>query len=256
MESLHNPTKRVIDIIKLIGNEKNLTLTDIALQLDYSKSTIQPILKTLVSMGILNQNTYSKTYDIGIELFKLGQNFLHGNNSFDIIKKSMKEIVSECNEICQMGISDGRNSKYVFYIAKEEPTQSVQLISNIGVSLPAHATALGKCLLSSLTDEQIRELFSSGMEELTKNTITNVDTLILQLNEVRKNKFSIEIEEATEGIECIAVPLIQDNKVIASLSVSAPIFRMNTQKHEQIKQLLLLHKKNIDSILIANPLIL
>ena len=253
---MHNPTFRVMEILKLIGSKPDLTLTDISCELGFSKSTIQPILKTLLQLGYIVQNPDSQTYKIGIETFKISQSYLNNNSTFDLIKNHMKEIVNECNEICQMGVQDNRNPKNIFYIAKEEPSQSIALISRIGTSLPAHATALGKCLLSSYSNNYILELFKYGMEKLTKNTITDVNTLIAQLENIRKENYSIEREEATEGIECIAIPLTQDKKVIASLSVSIPTYRSSEEKIESIKTLLLQHKKDIDTILIDNPLFL
>ena len=241
---MHNPTLRVIEILNLISRKNDLTLTDISYELNFSKSTIQPVLKTLLNSEYIKQNTNTRTYEIGFEVFKIGQSYLNNNNAFDLIKNSMKEIVNECNEICQMGVYDNKNTKNVFYIAKEEPSsQSVALISSIGTSLPAHATALGKCLLSSFSNDYISDLYRDEMEKLTKNTITDVKELILQLDDIRRNGYSIEAEEATEGIECIAIPLMQSNKVIASLSVSLPMYRSSDEKIEIIKGLLLKHKK-------------
>lgn len=253
-ETMHNPTFRVMEILKLISRKGNLTLTDISCELDFSKSTIQPILKTLEKLGYITEDKDRRTFKIGVETFKLSQNFLSENTSFDIIKSHMKEIVKECNEICQMGIYSNSDSKSVTYVAKEDPDQSVALISSIGVSLPAHATALGKCLLSTFSNEYIRKLYESGMEKLTDHTVSDIDGLIGQIESIRKNEYFIEVEEATEGIMCVAVPLIQDNKVVAALSVSLPIYRSSEEKIEFIRELLMKSKKDIDTILVRSPL--
>lgn len=253
---MHNPTIRVMKILKLIGSEKNLTLTDISEKLDFSKSTIQPILKTLLDLGYIVQEPGNRTYRIGIETFKISQNYLNDNTSLDMVKSHMKQIVSECNEICQMGIFDNGDNKRITYIAKEEPSQSVVLISNIGVSLPAHATALGKCLLSSFPNEYIFDMYKDGMEKVTDDTVNDVNKLIDQLELIRENNYVIEVGEITEGIQCVGVPLVQCGKVISSLSVSMPIYRSSEEKVESVKNLLLKHKKDIDMVLRDNPLVL
>lgn len=253
---MHNPTLRVMEILKLIGLKRDLTLTDISNELNFSKSTIQPILKTLVDSGYIIQDMDKRTYRISTETFKISQSYLNDNRSFELVKKHMKEIVNQCNEICQMGVQDRRNIRNVIYIAKEEPTQSVALISNIGTTLPAHATALGKCILSSYSNEYIYELYKNDMEKLTDNTTTNVNVLIKQLEGIRKDNYYNEKGEATEGIECIAVPLIQDNNVIAALSVSLPTYRSSEEKIELIKTILMKHKIDIDRILVDSPLLL
>ena len=253
---MHNPTFRVMEILKLIGCENDLTLTDISEKLNFSKSTIQPILKTLLQLGYIVQDSGKRTYRIGLETFKISQNYLNDNTSLEMIKGHMKEIVTQCNEICQMGIFDNGDTKSVTYIAKEEPTQSVVLISNIGVSLPSHATALGKCLLSSFPNDYILEMYKDGMEKVTEDTVNDVNKLIDQLEYIRENQYIIEIGEVTEGILCVGIPLVQDQKVIASLSVSMPIYRSSDEKVEFLKELLLKHKKEIDMVLRDNPLVM
>lgn len=253
---MHNPTVRVMKILKLIGSKKDLTLTDISEKLDFSKSTIQPILKTLLDLGYIVQDSGNRTYRIGIETFKISQNYLKDNTSLEMVKSHMKQIVSECNEVCQMGIFDNGNNRKITYIAKEEPTQSIVLISNIGVSLPSHATALGKCLLSSFPNDYILNMYKDGMEKVTEDTVNDVNKLIEQLEHVRENNYIIEVGEITEGILCVGVPLVQDQKVISALSVSMPIYRSSEEKIEFLKKLLLKHKKDIDIVLRDNPLIL
>lgn len=245
----HNPTLRVINILNLVSQKNELTLTEISNELEISKSTLQPILKTLANHGYLSQGNNNKTFKIGMSTFKIGQTFINDNNPYDVIRKSMKNIVSDCNEICQMGIYDENNPGHVLYIAKEEPLQSIALISNIGTSLPAHATALGKCLLAYFPKDYVKNLYSNGMEKLTENTISDLDTLLEEIKKVRINNFASECGESTEEIECIAVPLIQDNKAIASISVSLPMYRSSPEKISYIIDLLIKEKNNIDALL-------
>ncbi len=249
---MHNPTYRVMEILKLIGSTPNLTLTEISNRLDFSKSTIQPILMTLSELGYIIQNEDTKTFKIGMETYKISQGYLGNSSTMSLLKKHMMQIVSKCNEICQMGINDSNNPQNVFYIAKEEPSQAITLISSIGTSLPAHATALGKCLLSSYTNEEIRNLYKDGMKKLTSKTITDVDQLIKQLEAIRYEQYSFEKGEATEGIVCIAVPLKQNSKVVASLSVSLPEYRASEEKLDYIKSVLLEHMNDINLVLLNN----
>lgn len=252
---MHNPTVRVMEILKLIGATPDLTLTEISEQLQFSKSTILPILKTLVDLHYITQNEDSKTFRIGIETFRISQGFLGANSALDLIKGHMVQIVESCNEICQMGIPDSSDPTSVFYIAKEDPVQAITLLSSIGTSLPAHATALGKCLLSGHTNGEIRKLYAKGLEKLSKNTITDVDTLIAQLEQVRKTNTAYERGETREGIRCVAVPLRQNKRVVAALSVSLPEYRATEEALLFIERTLLSHMKDINTILTGTPLV-
>lgn len=253
MNNLHNPTLRVISILNLISLNENLNLTEISKKLKISKSTLQPILKSLVALDYIKQDMNLKTYRIGVGAFRIGMTYVTHNDSLDIINNFMIEIVQECNEICQLGVIDNANPGNVFYVKKEEPSQPVTLKSNIGSSLPAHATALGKCLLSSYDDSFIRNLYKNGMEKVTDKTISNIEDLLNELEDVRIKGYAIEREESAEDIMCIAIPLFQNNKVVASLSVSIPTYRSSDDKIESIIRLLLNKKKDINSVLIEKP---
>lgn len=256
MMNIHNPTLRVIRILDLISQNNGLTLTKISEELKISKSTIQPILKTLLYYDYLAFNDEENTYNIGIGIFKIAQSFTGTSDSFELIKKSMREIVKGCNEICQMGIYDKTREGNVFYIAKEEPSQSISLISNIGTSLPAYATALGKSILSGFSNDKIKQIYSDGITPLTENTINTLDDLIKELEDIRKNGYAYEREESAPDIECIAVPIEQNNEIVASISVSIPTYRSSDQKIESIKKILIDQKNILEIVLKRNPLII
>lgn len=256
MDKLHNPTLRVCKILDLIGKNRDLNLTDISDNLSLSKSTIQPILKTLVELNLLYFNQHTKTYNIGYKCYSIGSSFIDNNNGLTIIKNHMKDIVNECNEICQLGILDSMDNTRVFYIAKEEPVQSIKLISKIGSSLPAHATALGKCLLSQFDNNTIDKLYDSKktLPKITERTVTNINDLKEEIKLINEQGFIREIGESSEGVECVAVPILKNNNMVASISVSLPTFRSSDTKIDSISKTLLEHQMKINQQIEELPL--
>lgn len=241
MLEIHKPTERVVLILKTISeHDTGCTLTDICHFTGISKGTAFPILSTLTELGFLYKHPSTNLYTIGAECFRIGYSFLRNMNIFDIIRDAMDEIVHECSEICQLGIFQNGE---VFYIAKSEPYRAIKLMSSIGRSLPAYASALGKCLLSGLNDDEIRELYSSGLKPLTQNTIIDIERLIEQIHSVRINHYASEQGESSPDIECIAVPLTNKNKVFAAMSISIPIYRSSPKQLKKM-QTILLEKKN------------
>lgn len=113
------------------------------------------------------------------------------------ITQVMKEVASKCQETCQMGILD---QDRVLYVAREDSPQPIRLISWVGTRLPANATAVGKALLSGLTNEEVRALYAGGLPRLTEQTITDVETLLAQLEAVRRGELAMEREESTDQL--------------------------------------------------------
>lgn len=236
MLKVHKPTKRVIDILLNISKyQEGLNFTEISKLTEIPKSTLSPILKTLVDEKMLYLNEYTMKYKVGSRSFKIGYSFVDNLDIMAEIRQKMQIVVDECDEICQLGILDDKN---VLYIAKVEPLQAIKLESSVGKSLPAHVTALGKCLLTNFSDAEIKSMYKDGMEKYTKNTITDIDVFLKEIGNVRKLGIAYEWGEANEQVMCLAVPINNNHKAILSISVSVPIYRADKVKLKKIEQIL------------------
>ncbi len=240
---MHKPTQRVLQILLAIASEKEeLTLSEISDKTNIPKSTISPILSTMVDLKFLSRKDNMK-YKIGINTFIAGESYLESTSLLEMIKTNMAEIVKECNEICQLGII--QNNK-VFYIAKKEPTQSIQLMSYVGKFLPIYSTALGKVLIYKKSNEEIRELIGTTLDPLTEYTITDMGAFLEEIERVKSRGYSYDIQETSLDARCVAVPIEKDNKVIAAISVSVPTFRSSDEKLNGILEILLKYKNKIE----------
>ncbi|ADK13166.1 MULTISPECIES: IclR family transcriptional regulator [Clostridium] len=244
----HKPTERVLNILNLLSvKPKGLTLTEISEAIDVPKSTLYPIIQTMLERNFLSLEKSSLKYSIGISTFCIGASYSRNKNMLDFIQKIMKNIVSTINETCQMGILDGYN---VLYILKEDPIKDIdiRLISYVGKRIPAYCTALGKALLSEYNIEEIKTLYPDGLKPITKNTITDFSVLEEELKKIRETHVATEVEEVTEFLRCYAVPLTSKGKTTAAISISIPTFRATEEKNKLAIELLLKAKEQIDAV--------
>ncbi|AKA71590.1 IclR family transcriptional regulator [Clostridium scatologenes] len=245
---VHKPTERVLNILNLLSiNHEGLTLTEISDAIDIPKSTLYPIMQTMLERNFVSLEKNSLKYSIGISAFCIGASYSRNKYMLDFIQKIMKNIVSSIDETCQMGVLDGNN---VLYILKEDPIKDmdIRLISYIGKRIPAYCTALGKALLSEYSIEEIKLLYPDGLKPITKNTITDFSILEDQLKEIKETHVSTEVEEVTEFLRCYAVPLASKGKISAAISISIPTFRATEEKNKLAIELLLKAKKQIDAV--------
>jgi len=104
-KNFHNPTLRVLNILETLDRaDFGMTLTEIAESTGTAKSTISPILLTLLDKGYISIDDKLQKYVIGIRAFQLGLGFSNKSNAVDYIRKEMVEIVDICNEVCQLGV--------------------------------------------------------------------------------------------------------------------------------------------------------
>ncbi|MRT44705.1 IclR family transcriptional regulator, partial [Xylella fastidiosa subsp. multiplex] len=83
----------------------------------------------------------------------------------------------------------------VVYLATRQSQHYLRPFTRVGRRLPAHSTSLGKALLSTYSDEQVRKMLPETLPGLTENTITDREKLIEELHQVREQGFAVDREE-------------------------------------------------------------
>ena len=235
-------TFSILDILFQHGS--TMHMTEIAEKLGLYPSTIHRILDTLRHWGYVEQDPKSQKYRLGLKLLELGMAKLH---QMDLAREAtpyLKELVKQCNETVHLGVLEGGE---VLYLAKEESSQTIRMISYVGKRAPLHCTALGKVLLAHLsTEERKKTLGGKVLPSLTENTITDKEQLEKELSKVREQGFALDREENEKDVRCIAAPIRNyQGEVIAALSISSPIFRIDRNAQNNLKEALIETSENI-----------
>jgi IclR family KDG regulon transcriptional repressor len=83
---------------------------------------------------------------------------------------------------------------------------------------------MGKMLLSTLEDGDLRELYKDNrFEVFTDRTIKNIDELLEDVSKIRTRGYATDIAEFAPSIGCLAVPVYQGDKAVAALSVTTNV---------------------------------
>ncbi|WP_409310092.1 IclR family transcriptional regulator [Pectobacterium sp. B1J-3] len=250
MTGLHNPTERVLLILESLAREEKMTLSGLAQKTGILKGTIFPILKSLHHRKYVTYDPTECVYSLGVSCMALSSTTFEKEFWLQAVRAEMRNIVSECNEICQMGILEGAS---VLYIDKIQGEQTVQLNSKIGTRLPAIYSALGKALLYRHQDAQIMALYPEKLAPLTSHSIQNFTELRKQLDDVNRLGFAMDDREINEETICFAVPLQQKENIVAAVSVSLPYFRATEEKKSNVINSLLRAKERIELTLDKLP---
>ena len=125
------------------------------------------------------------------------------------------------------------------------PDQMIKTMQRIGNRAPMHCTGVGKLLLLNHKESYIDKMIEKkGLQKFTDNTITTKRELLKELETVRKQGYAFDNEECEIGARCISLPVRDfSGKVVAGISVTGPIFRMdeiiNEKNIEYLKQVAL-----------------
>ncbi|MCR3747408.1 IclR family transcriptional regulator [Lentzea californiensis] len=110
------------------------------------------------------------------------------------------------------------------YVDKVEADRPYRMACRLGMSLPAHGTAIGKAVLTSLSPSELDAYVTrTGLPGRTPHTITSAPRLNAQLTRVRRSRFALDDEENEMGVRCVG-SAIRDHSgaVIGGLSASSP----------------------------------
>lgn len=251
---MHNPTLRVISILNALSNSQNgFTVSEMSKLLEIPLGTISPILKTLVNNRFLEFDYETNKYSIGVQSYFVGSSFISKNSALEVIREEIQNLSLICGETCQLGIL---KENRVFYLMKVEGGESIRIVSDVGGTLPAYATALGKTLLSNMDSEELENYYDNiEFLRLTENTIYDVETLKHQIADIKENGFGFEQGESNENAACIAIPIFQNNKCVASVSVVYPIFKNSEEKIAKLKNYLIDCRNNIEKVLLIHNIL-
>jgi DNA-binding IclR family transcriptional regulator len=110
----------------------------------------------------------------------------------------------------------------VVYLARVPTRRSIASTIHVGARLPAHATTMGRVLLSGLASEEICELYRNNPgRHYSGKTPVRLPELLAQLDEDRANGFVVQSSGHEPGIASIAAA-IRDmtGQIVAAINVS------------------------------------
>lgn len=114
----------------------------------------------------------------------------------------------------------------VIYAAQVPSTRhTVRMFTEVGRSVYAHYTGVGKALLAELPDDEVGDLVAAaGMPANTEHTITDADGLLAELRRTRERGYAIDDGEQERGVRCVAVAV--PSSLGSAISVSGPASRV------------------------------
>jgi IclR family transcriptional regulator, KDG regulon repressor len=221
-----------VQILKAFtATSPNWGVTDLASSLGYSKSTVHRVLSTLTDEGLLEQDTTTGRYRLGLVLFDLVAAVPSQRGLHEAVLLPMTDLRSGTGETVQVGVLDGRQ---VVYVERLDSPHTLRMFTELGRRTDAHCTSSGKALLAFLPPTQLtRVLDGWKLPRKTEHTIVSTAGLRRHLDEIRRRGYAENRQESEIGVVSIAAPIRDaSGTTIASLSVAGPAERMDARRGE------------------------
>lgn len=224
---------RALRLLEVLAGADGMTLTVLAQASGLAASTVHRLLATLAAHGFAEVDEQEQTWMIGVEAFRVGQAFHRRFKVATMGRPVMRELMEATGETANIGIFEGGDVVFISQVESHEP---IRAFFRAGERRHAHASGIGKALLAEMPRERVERLVrDKGLPRFTDATITEIERLFADLEAIRRRGWSLDDEERSRGMRCIAAPVFDENgEAIAGLSISGPSGRLEPDRVDRL----------------------
>lgn len=205
-------------------------VSELARDLGAPKSSVQRMLLTLKEAGwAMDVRGETTRWTLTPKMFRLGQHHHAGNGLRSTALPVMEHLRDKTRETVHLVVQ--RDGSVVVVECLDSP-QPVRAHVAPGDVVPVHASTNGRALLSTQSDEAVRNLISKGLRAYTPLTITDPAVLEDVIRQVRVRGYAASEGQFREGVHAVAAPIVVGGVGIASIGVSTPAERMSPELEE------------------------
>jgi IclR family transcriptional regulator, KDG regulon repressor len=229
-------TEKIFGVIEAFSHNPHsaITLEEITQNVKLAKTTVFRLVYSMQKIGYVDQHQESGKYMLAQRFFELGRDALPYQRLTSLAKPFMNSLMLRFGESVHLGVLE---NGLVSNIAVCESQNPYRIAGIVGDCNHAHSTAMGKCLLAYLSEQELENVIRlHGLPKKTLTTITNRSLLLDELDKVRHENVATNEGENMEGVICVSAPIFNHQAhAVAALSISGPSVRME-QVLETIKK--------------------
>lgn len=218
---------RGLQLLSQFSREQpELSGAELARQLQLPRASVFRMLCTLEQAGFLERCVDGVHYKLGLGVLRLGFELLASMELTELGRPVIEELRERSGYSAHLVVRDGRE---VVFIAKVAGRSSLFQSVQVGARLPAHATVLGRVLLSDLSAGELAALYRhASLAAYTGKTPTTLSELSELIAQDRQRGHGISMGGYESGISTVAAPVFGGpDKVAAAISVTVPAQRID-----------------------------
>lgn len=236
-------TQKSLSIIEELRNDGPLSITNLSDRLGTSNGTIHHHLSTLREYGYVTQS--KKKYRLSHKFLEIGSHLRHNMDLYRSARGEVDRLARESGEWAELVIEeDGQ----VVYLYHSDVPNARWIDAYSGSQTYLHCCAVGKAILSKLSTAHVTTIIDDvGLPSVTDQTITDENTLLTELDEIRERDIAFENGERIPHIRAVAAPITSStDEAIGAIGIAAPTSRTETDYEEETTALLTEARANIE----------
>ncbi|MTV27877.1 IclR family transcriptional regulator [Nitriliruptoraceae bacterium ZYF776] len=226
---------RVLEVLEELAAHGPRSMRELADHLDVPRSSMHALLRTMQHYGWLETDATGTLYGLGVHSLLVGSAYVDRDDVVARTAPVLDTLAEKTGETVHLGRLEG---DHIVYLAKRESAHPLRMFSSVGRRLSAFSTALGKCLLAGLDDDEIERRMPADLVAATPKTLTDPDELLADIRRVRTRGYAIDDEESALGLRCFAIALPPRAPTQDAISISVPVFRLDEDRESEFVRLL------------------
>ena len=243
-----------LQVLKMFTKEKpEWGGRELAHAMDIDHAKVYRILETFEVHNYIQKDPVTKKYSLGLAAWELGVTMSEILDVDHLLKPVLEELFHETGESVFLTILDKNEGVTLQAI---EPDNKVKFSVSVGSRAPLYVGASYRSILAYMPETYIDNYIQTQeFIQHTENTITNPDKLRFELEKIKTQGWATSEGEYTPDIIAIAVPLFGKNdKIIGSITISGPIYRITDDKINKYLFLLKEARDKLAGIITKFPL--
>ena len=191
--------------------------------------TVYRVVMTLTAEGYLDRLP-NGDYRPGVRVLTLGGAALRSLDLVALATPRLQQLGEATGETVNLAVLTGDR---VLYLIRLRNSDLVTANIQVGSTLPAVHTSIGKLLLAHLTEAELRERIteSSFPKQHGPNAKVSLDELHDELVQIRDQGWALQDEELAHGLRSMAAPITgADGRVIAGVNLAVQARDWSTQR--------------------------
>ncbi|WP_030439549.1 IclR family transcriptional regulator [Actinoplanes subtropicus] len=194
-------------------------VTDLAEAAGLPMPTAYRVVQTLTSEGYLD-HLPGGDYRPGVRVLTLGGAALRSLDLVELATPRLQQLAAQTGETVNLAVLTGDR---VLYLVRLRNSDLVTANIQVGSTLPAVHTSIGKLLLADLEPEVLAKQITEASfpAQHGPNAKVSLDELREELARIREQGWAVQDEELAYGLRSVAGPIIgPDGRLIAGVNLA------------------------------------
>jgi len=218
-----------LDVLRLFDETvTELKLRDIADRTGIPMPTAFRVVATLEEGGFV-ERAEDGTIRPGVAVLTLGSAALRGSGLVQVSEQPLRRLAERTGETVNMGVLVGDE---VLYLVRLRNSDLVTANVQVGSTLPAPVTSIGKLLLAYKSEDGLRETLAGYdfSRAVGPNAARSVGDLERSLEAIRRDGYALQDQEVAAGLRSVSVPVLgADGTPAAAINIAVAANRHDVE---------------------------